>query len=29
VHADGSDLTQITNTPTIDERWPDWGTFAG
>jgi TolB protein len=29
VHADGSDLTQITNTPTIDERWPDWGTSAG
>jgi TolB protein len=29
VHADGSDLTQITNTPNIDERWPDWGTFAG
>jgi len=29
VHADGSDLTQITNTPTIDERWSDWGTFAG
>ena len=29
VHADGSDLTQITNTPTIDERWPDWGTHVG
>jgi TolB protein len=29
VHADGSDLTKITNTPNIDERWPDWGTFAG
>jgi Tol biopolymer transport system component len=29
VHADGSDLTQITDTPTIDERWPDWGTNAG
>lgn len=29
VHADGSDLTQITSTPTIDERWPDWGTYEG
>jgi TolB protein len=29
VHADGSDLRQITNTPMIDERWPDWGSFAG
>jgi WD40 repeat protein len=29
VRTDGSDLTQITNTPTIDERWPDWGAYAG
>jgi Tol biopolymer transport system component len=26
VRVDGSDLTQITDTPSIDERWPDWGT---
>ncbi|MGE5460184.1 MAG: TolB family protein [Solirubrobacterales bacterium] len=29
VHPDGSGLVQITNTPTVDERWPDWGTSAG
>jgi TolB protein len=29
VHADGSELMQITDSPTIDERWPDWGTKAG
>jgi hypothetical protein len=29
VAVDGSDLTQITDTPTIDERWPDWGINSG
>ncbi|MEA2577511.1 MAG: TolB protein [Chloroflexota bacterium] len=29
VAVEGSDLTQITDTPTIDERWPDWGTNGG
>jgi TolB protein len=29
VRRDGSDLTRITNTPDIDERWPDWGTYSG
>jgi len=27
-NADGSGLTQVTNTPDIDEVGPDWGTHA-
>jgi hypothetical protein len=26
VNADGSDLFQVTNTPTLDEGGADWGT---
>jgi TolB protein len=29
VAIDGTDLIQITDTPGIDERWPDWGTNGG
>ena len=29
VRPDGSDLVQITDTPDVDERWPDWGTYRG
>jgi TolB protein len=29
VRPDGSNLVQITDTPDIDERWPDWGTYPG